>query len=133
MKSYNYKDVLASDSPISELDCSKYPDCTVPDLNIDIYEMLVRQQNGDISSVGGMIRRDAQYSTKEDIEQMRVDPTNDPQFNLITAKYYADAQRDRVNNMLDEDKQTHEEKERIAHEQELLAKSPSSVSESPRA
>lgn len=133
MKSYNYKDVLASDSPISELDCSKLPDCTVPDLNIDIYDMLVRHQNGDISSIGGMIRRDAQYSSKEDIEQMRVDPTNDPNFNLITAKYYAEAQRDRVNNMLEEDRLTHEENERIAKEQELPDKSPSSESELPRA
>ena len=133
MKSYNYKDVLASETPISELDCSNYPDCTVPDLNIDIYDMLVRHQNGDISSIGGMIRRDAQYSSKEDVEQMRVDPTNDPNFNLITAKYYADAQRDKVNSMLDEDRLTHEEKERKVHEQELLAKSPSSVSEPPRA
>lgn len=133
MKSYNYKDVLASDSPISELDCSKYPDCTVPDLNIDIYDMLVRHQNGDISSIGGMIRRDAQYSSKEDIEQMRVDPTNDPNFNLITAKYYAEAQCDRVNNMLEEDRLTHEENERIAKEQELPDKSPSSESELPRA
>lgn len=133
MKSYNYKDVLASDSPISELDCSNFPDCTVPDLNIDIYDMLVRHQNGDISSIGGMIRRDAQYSSKDDIEQMRVDPTNDPNFNLITAKYYAEAQRDKVNNMLEEDRLTHEEKERIAKEQELPDKSPSSESESPRA
>lgn len=133
MKSYNYKDVLATDTPISELDCSKYPDCTVPDLNIDIYDMLVRHQNGDISSIGGMIRRDAHYSPKEDIEQMRVDPINDPQFNLITAKYYADAQRDKVNNMVEEDRLIHEEQERKSHEQESLAISPSSVSESPRA
>ena len=91
MKTFSRK-VLEDDKPMCTLDCSKYPDKCVPDLNIDLYEMLVRHQNGDITTLGGMIRTDAQYSTKEDIEQMRVALDNDPEFNLLTAKLYAQRQ-----------------------------------------
>ena len=103
MKTYNFNDVLASESPITPLDCSVYPDCTVPDLNIDLYDMLVRQQSGDITTIGGMLRRDAHYSTPDDIKDMRVALENDPEFNLITAKYYAEHYNRSIQSMIEDD------------------------------
>lgn len=103
MKTYNFNDVLASDSQIEPLDCSDYPDCAVPDLNVDLYDMLVRKQNGDISSIGGMIRRDAHYSSPDDIKDMRVALENDPEFNLITAKYYAEHYNRSIQTMIEDD------------------------------
>lgn len=103
MKRFNYDETLATDTPIAILDCSAYPDCTVPDLNVDLYEMLVRQQNGEITTLGGMIRQDAQYSSDEDIADMRVAPDNDPDLNLITARHYAEYYDKRVGELIEED------------------------------
>lgn len=103
MKRFDYNKTIKSDVAITPLDCSEFPDCTVPDLNVDLYEMLVRQQNGDITTLGGMIRQDAQYSSEEDCNDFRVAPDNDPDLNLISAKNYAAAYESRLRDMIDDD------------------------------
>ena len=103
MKHFDYSKTLSSVKEITPLDCSDFPDCTIPDLNVDLYEMLIRQQNGDITTLGGMIRQDAQYSSEEDCNDFRVAPDNDPDLNLITAKNYAAAFETRLRDMIDED------------------------------
>lgn len=94
MKVYSYSELAYE--PIKPLKCDKYPKVTVPDLNVDLYEMLVRHQNGDISTLGGTIRHDAHYDSAEDIETMRVNLANDPDFNIATAKYYIKAIKDKA-------------------------------------
>lgn len=92
MKSYNFTDLAIA--PMCSLKCDKYPKVTVPDLNIDLYEMLVRHQNGDISTLGGSIRRDALYDSDDDVQAMRVNLANDPDFNIANAKFYIKAMKD---------------------------------------
>lgn len=92
MKTFNFNDLAYS--PMCVLKCDKYPKVTVPDLNIDLYEMLVRHQNGDITTLGGTIRRDALYDSEDDVQAMRVNLANDPDFNIANAKYYIKAMKD---------------------------------------
>lgn len=102
MKRINIE-TLHTTEPFGIVDSTSIPDETIPDLNVDLYEMLVRHQNGDISTLGGMIRRDAKYCSDDDCNEMRVPLENDPNFNLITAPYYLDSQQQRVKELTEED------------------------------
>lgn len=95
---------LKAPHPFGIVDTTRIPDETIPDLNVDLYEMLVRHQNGQITTLGGYMRNDAQYDSPEDCDVMRVSPDNDPNFNLITAPLFLDAQQQRVNEMVEDDR-----------------------------
>ena len=95
---------LRAPQPFGIVDTTRIPDETIPDLNVDLYEMLVRHQNGQITTLGGYMRNDAKYNSPEDCESMRVSPDNDPNFNLITAPLFLDAQQQRVNEMVEDDR-----------------------------
>ena len=95
---------LKAPHPFGIVDTTRIPDETIPDLNVDLYEMLVRHQNGQITTLGGYMRNDAKYNSPEDCDAMRVSPDNDPNFNLITAPLFLDAQHERVQAMVEEDR-----------------------------
>lgn len=101
----SYK-TLHAPQPFGIVDTTRIPDETIPDLNVDLYEMLVRHQNGQITTLGGYMRNDAHYDTPEDCDAMHVSPLNDPNFNLISAPFYLDAQHQRVEKMVEEDKRS---------------------------
>lgn len=95
---------LRAPQPFGIVDTTRIPDETIPDLNVDLYEMLVRHQNGQITTLGGYMRNDAKYNSPEDCDAMRVSPDNDPNFNLITAPLFLDAQQQRVKDMVEDDR-----------------------------
>ena len=97
---------LKAPQPFGIVDTTRIPDETIPDLNVDLYEMLVRHQNGQITTLGGYMRNDAHYDLPQDCEAMRVSPENDPNFNLISAPLYLESQQQRVRDMVDEDKRS---------------------------
>ena len=94
MRNYDYNSI-SSNKDIHDYSCdySLFPCYVVPDLSVSIGDLLLRHQNGDITSVNQYLRGDAKYSTPEDIEQMHVALDNDPEFNLVTAKYYMQKMR----------------------------------------
>nr|CAI9750823.1 hypothetical protein IUWQDXFC_IUWQDXFC_CDS_0004 [Microvirus sp.] len=67
--------------------CSHYPNYTQQDGNPSLYDLVVRFANGDQSKIGKWLRTDAQYDSKESCDNYAVSPSNDPEFNLMTAKY----------------------------------------------
>lgn len=103
MFTYNYFSKLKVNKGDTKTHCGHYGKKVVPDLNVSLYEMLVRHQSGDITTLGGMIRRDAQYSSEEDVKEMRVALENDPNFNVITAKYYLKQQQQKAAQMVGKD------------------------------
>lgn len=92
MRVYDYS-ILKVNKGDTKTHCGHFGCIVQPDLNVNLYDMLVRHQNGQITTLGGMIRHDAQYSSEEDIKSMRVAVENDPKFNLITAQYYIEKQQ----------------------------------------
>ena len=94
---------LKAPQPFGIVDTTRIPDETIPDLNVDLYEMLVRHQDGQITTLGGYMRNDAHYDSPQDCDSMRVSPENDPNFNLISAPLYLEAQYQRVEKMVQDD------------------------------